>query len=271
MRFRNYAPDARLRGLVQDYWEMDEVVLDHHEQHHTLPERSIRLTFATGHSWRQVGQSWVKAPPATLSGLILQPQPSVVLGEVRALVAELYPWGARQLLGWNAATPQAELDALVSGTSAGREIVALLELGEWEAARQVLEAWLLSLLNGHAAEAGKGVEAAERIYRALGKVRVADLAEELNLSPRQLERLFAGQVGVSAKTLARLVRFEEAHFRIRQAPDTSVADLAFDLGFFDQAHLIKEFRALTLMTPRAFAELSARRLEDTPLEGWVPR
>lgn len=67
------------------------------------------------------------------------------------------------------------------------------------------------------------------------------------------------EVGLPAKTLGRLIRFDEVQRRLRDQPGESLAGLALELGFADQAHLNREFRALAQMTPRTFA-LRARQL-----------
>ena len=270
MRFRNYGPDPRLRTLVQGYWEMEDVHMFHHHRRHVLPERSVRLTFTTGQTWTTSGEAWIRVPSATLSGLLVRQQPSVMQGEVRALAAELFPWGARQLLAWSAATPQEQLNELVAQTRVSRKIVTLLDHAEWEEARHTLDAWLLSLWHDRAAQPGKGVLAAEQIYQTGGNLKIHALAGELNVSPRQLERQFTQQVGIGAKPLARLIRFEEAHHRLRQNPQTSVATLAVDLGYFDHSHLINEFQSFTHLTPGTFVQLTTQQ-QTAGWNGWVPR
>ncbi|ULH16039.1 helix-turn-helix domain-containing protein [Deinococcus sp. KNUC1210] len=259
MRFRHHDPDVRLRGAVQSYWELEDLQLSAPEQNADLPERTIRLMFSADRLL--IGPS-VEALrpllPVSLSRFSLQPRSMVVQGRLRALVVEFYPWAARQLLGWRAEMVPDALDAALSASAWGREIVALIQLAEWDAAREVLETHLLRLTAGQG-EPGTGVQAARQIYQSSGRLRVARLAEELNLSPRTLERQFVQQVGVSAKVLARVVRFDEVNNRIRENPAVPMAELTFELGFFDQAHLIKEFKALSSMTPGAFAVMAAQR------------
>ena len=55
------------------------------------------------------------------------------------------------------------------------------------------------------------------------------------------------------KTVARLIRFERAVDLLRTSPGMRMADLAADCGYFDQAHLNREFRSLAEMTPRECA------------------
>ncbi|WP_161883553.1 AraC family transcriptional regulator [Deinococcus alpinitundrae] len=265
MRFRHHDPDPRLRELVDGYWEFENVHLTGPHQNYDMAERTVRLMFSadtllvgpTADTLRPVS-------PVVLAPFTVQPQRTVVQGKLRALVAELYPWGARQLLGWQAATTPDTLDASLSASPWGREIVALVQQGEWNTAREALEAHLLHLAGLHS-EPGTAMQAAQQIYQSFGMVRIAALAEELNLSTRTLERQFAQQVGLSAKTLARVVRFDEVNIRIRMNPAVSMADLTFELGFTDQAHLTREFKALSSMTPGAFAAVAASRQHDVDL------
>lgn len=266
MRFRHHAPHPRLRDLVQGYWELEDMLLAWPEQNFNLPERTLRLMFSSETALLGPSLDALRPiSPVVLTPFSIQPQRTAGRGRLRALVAELYPWGARQLLGWTAQMVPDALDTALSASAWGREVVALVQHGEWETAREALEEYLL-LLADQSTEPGAGVQAARQIYQSFGKVRVAELAEELNLSPRTLERQFAQQVGVSAKTLARVVRFDEANIRIRTNPGVPMADLTFELGFFDQAHLIREFKALSSMTPGAFASIAARRRHRVDLD-----
>lgn len=259
MPYREFLPDARLRGLVRVYWQVEEFHDVGQQEHMFMPERSVRLTFYAGDSWQSLvqGGELERMPGATLYGLSLTPQRVVSHGLTRALGVELYPWGARQLLGWSMG--QQEMNLGLSYGRASQEICALLTLNDWEGARQRLEHWLLTLWQERAGESGKGVVAATQLYLTLGTAKIGTLAEELNLSQRQLERQFVQQVGVNAKTLARLIRFEEVHNRLWVDAGVSLAELSYELGFADQAHLTREFRTLSGVTPKSFAQFAQLR------------
>jgi len=252
--YREFLPDARLSHLVRDYWQVDEYHDIGQQEHRFMPERLVRLTFYAGTTWRGslTGGELALMPAASLEGLTLTPLRAVSIGSTKALGVELYPWGARQLFGWDFSQPT--LDLGLNHPLLARALSALLRLSAWDEARQLLEDWLLGLLAERGREPGAGTRAAETLYNTLGQVRLATLAEELNLSARQLERLFASEVGVNAKTLSRLIRFEEVHNRLWSDPNASLAQLAYELGFADQAHLTREFKALSYMTPRTFGQ-----------------
>ena len=265
MRFRHHPPDPRLSALVQGYLELEDLHLADPVRSADFPERTVRMMLLAGQMLAGPSADALRPlPPVMLTRFSLQPQSMVLQGLLRGLMVELYPWGARQLLGWSADQAPGALDAALSASAWSREVVALLQLGQWDAAREALEAQLLTLA-GLQDEPGSGVQAARQIYRSSGVVRVAELAEELNLSARTLERQFAQQVGVGAKTLARVVRFDTLNTRIRTDPAVLMADLTYELGFFDQAHLIREFKALSSLTPGAFAAIAARRQSNLDL------
>lgn len=92
--------------------------------------------------------------------------------------------------------------------------------------------------------------ALQRIAQAAELPRVPALAAELGISERQLRRGFDQVIGVSPKHYLRIARFQRALRTARAAqhkPDW--AALAESCGYFDQAHLISEFREMTGVTP----------------------
>jgi len=98
--------------------------------------------------------------------------------------------------------------------------------------------------------------AAAQFLSASGKARVGDVAAESGLSVRQFERGFMQQLGVSPKLFARIVRFEAALDRKARSSAKSWTEIANDLGYFDQMHMIHDFKVFTGGTPTlALAEI----------------
>ena len=93
------------------------------------------------------------------------------------------------------------------------------------------------------------------------EARVDHVAERLGVTTRHLRRAFMENVGIGPKDFARSVRLQRA---IRMAPVTGDwARIAAEAGYYDQAHLITEFRSLVGLTPGAF--LRRARETDLPL------
>jgi AraC-like DNA-binding protein len=92
----------------------------------------------------------------------------------------------------------------------------------------------------------------------LGRANVNEVAGDLGVSERHLRRVFRETVGVSPKAFAKLARFHRALSAARERTHRSWASIAAFAGYYDQAHLIADFRAIAGVTPQALlGELSA--------------
>jgi AraC-like DNA-binding protein len=184
----------------------------------------------------------------------------------------LTPLGARTLLGVPAAELanwDAEATDVVGGFAAQlRELV--VQQPTWAGRFAVLD----ELLARRAAQCGadRSVEvrpevryAWRRLRQTRGSVGVAELADETGLSARRLGALFRAEIGLAPKEAGRVFRFTHARRRIGQvmggggadgggadggvAACATFANLAVECGFYDQAHLAREFRALAGCPP----------------------
>jgi AraC-like DNA-binding protein len=90
-----------------------------------------------------------------------------------------------------------------------------------------------------------------RLWQSGGRARIESLATEIGCSRRYLHARFREQVGLAPKTVARLIRFGAVRRRIERTP-ARWADVAYDCGYADQAHLNRDFRELAGTTPTDF-------------------
>jgi AraC-like DNA-binding protein len=110
-----------------------------------------------------------------------------------------------------------------------------------------LEAVLVRLIPAFA-EPDRCLQAAiARLEDTHGLESVNRLSQLVNLSPRQLQRRFNAQVGVGPKRFAQIVRFQEAHRLI--ARGRPAVEVAAEVGYADQSHLVHEFRLLSGFSP----------------------
>jgi AraC-like DNA-binding protein len=82
-----------------------------------------------------------------------------------------------------------------------------------------------------------------------GRVRIPDLASSIGISQRQFEREFDARFGMRPKLFARIVRFQAALDRKARSNTKSWTDVAHEFGYYDQMHLIHDFREFTAGTP----------------------
>ena len=98
-----------------------------------------------------------------------------------------------------------------------------------------------------------------RLTETSGRLPIGELVEELRCSRRHLTTRFREQIGVPPKAFARILRFDRGVRRLRREGDASLADIARECGYYDQAHFNRDFREFAGWTPTEFV---ARLLPD---------
>lgn len=101
--------------------------------------------------------------------------------------------------------------------------------------------------------------------KRLGRASVADIAEETGFSQRRFIELFEGEVGLTPKLFARIQRFQCVLRRVHRATDVDWSDVAVDCGYFDQSHLINDFRSFAGMTPTDYVAQKTEHLNHVPV------
>lgn len=91
--------------------------------------------------------------------------------------------------------------------------------------------------------------AIQRITAHDGHLRIKELLDGLHISQDAFEKRFRKTTGASPKQFSSIVRLRSV---ITKADDTTLTEVAYNAGYFDQSHFIKDFRAFTGKTPRAF-------------------
>lgn len=144
--------------------------------------------------------------------------------------------------------PAVELEALWGRDGAVlRE--RLLEAGSAEAVLSTLEAALLARVVRPLAADPAVVAGAAMLGRGTA---VAEVADRLGLTYWTFRRRFSQQAGLSPKRFARLRRLQRLLASVPAGREVDWARAAVEYRYFDQAHLINEFRALTGLTPGAY-------------------
>lgn len=121
-------------------------------------------------------------------------------------------------------------------------------------ATAALDAWLVARLPAAPRPAALEAAAVVDLVRDDPALRrVEDLAARSGSHPRRLQRLFAEHVGVGPKWVIRRFRLGEVIARMASGGPVDWAGVAHDLGYADQAHLVRDVAALLGETPTAYA------------------
>jgi AraC-like DNA-binding protein len=227
-------------------------------RHRGLPSPYLTLIFTLDEPLTIVAHPDRGQPPGEFGTLLggLHSVPALIThaGAQSGIQVALLPLGARALLGLPAGE-LAELDlpaeAILGGVCAELRDRVRSAAG-WPERFAVLDEILLRRA-AHADVAPEVSWAWRELLREGGAIRVSELAAGTGWSERHLTGRFRAEIGLAPKAAARVVRFDRARKllvrRLTAGGDYLLADLAADCGYFDQAHLAREFRALAGCPP----------------------
>ncbi|MEM6996908.1 MAG: helix-turn-helix domain-containing protein [Myxococcota bacterium] len=243
---QRYRPSPDMRRFVAEYW-MGRWDLTDQPPHVTemLGDPCVHIVFERGPSGdasRVVGV-WTRLWRRTLEGR----------GRVRGV--KLRAGGVRAFIDLPA-TQLANRIMPLRDVFDGVEALHAAVLGPTndEEAFGALEAWLRARpLPGDADAIEAAIEVVEHVARDPELTTAAQLAAWANRTPRALQRMFRDYVGASPKWVIRRNRLQEVAARIERGETPTLAALAADLGYADQAHLARDFKRVVGKSPSEFA------------------
>ena len=124
-----------------------------------------------------------------------------------------------------------------------------------------LSAFLLAQVQQHGEENKKIVYAAAALQRG---IRLPDVLQAIQLSERQLQRLFLTHIGIRPVLYARICRFQTALGLLREGKFRSLTDAAHSLGYFDQSHFIRDFKLFAGASPRVYLRKTVEQMPGFP-------
>ncbi len=242
-----------LAGFVEHYWFVawDLRGLPPQTQE-TLPHPSVHLV--------------VEPPAARVYGVHRERFVRVLEGEGRVFGIKFRPGGFRGFL-------RGDVHVLMDRSLDPADV-----FGEAEAHRFEAQIFAASDLDAMAAAADRlllgCLPAADPLAERVGDIvalvaqdrritSVEHLCERTGFGTRTLQRLFRSYVGVSPKWVVKRYRLHEVVAVLQAGGSANWADLALSLGYFDQAHFIRDFRALVGRTPAEYA----RAVAGPPISG----
>src|SRR5262245_29767032 len=177
-----------------------------------------------------------------------------VSGTVKVVAARLYTWGAVALL-------HEGIDALTNSVgnlgadwnSIVEEMGSHVSKRDYDGAAMRLQAFLIERALARKFDRRVVQAAGKLLHHTKGQYRIEELADYCHLSVRQLQRDFQKQIGTTPKAFARTVRFDAVQRAIMFNPHADLTALAYEFGYSDQAHFIRDFKSVTGKTPGEYA------------------
>ncbi|MER5441344.1 helix-turn-helix domain-containing protein [Streptomyces sp. NPDC002790] len=250
VRLRRHEPAESLRRYVEHYWFIDWDLPEPYASN-VLPHPSVHLTFQ---------QDDIDQPPyGELTGVAA---PGLytrkIHGRGKVCGAKFRPGAFRpfapgapvaqwtgRVLPYEKVFPATDPAAVLSPADDTADDTGRIA---------ALDAYLLPLAPAEPApQAELAIGLVDRIRADRGVRRVADFAQAEGMTVLSLQRLFHAYVGVSPKWCILRYRIHEAVETAAARRNIDWAALAADLGYADQAHLVRDFTATVGVPPTAYA------------------
>ena len=253
VRFRRRLPAEPLRPWVEHYWLIDWD-LDEPYVSQVVPHPAVNIVF------ERRGPAGMAPENGLVAGVGTGLFTTKLEGTGRVCGVQLRPGGFGPFLSpprpVSAFTGSQLPVADVFPGAAGPPAVAVRVLDPEDEDERVaaLDSFLLSRRPRPDAAAEQAMALARRVRTDRTVLRVEELARGEGLSVRTLQRLFAAYVGVGPKWAILRYRVHEALEQATSDPHTDWSRLAAELGYADQAHLVRDFTRAVGVPPAAYVK-----------------
>jgi len=251
MRYQEIRPSPAASRFVRCFWLLEDAAPPPEVQR-VVPDGRAELIFNLGQPYEcQIAGAWQRQPRCFLFGQITGPLVLRAAGPARMFGVRFHPHTAGQLLR----IPMTEVtDASVSiddiSSRLWREFATLGDLRSPLDQFAALDRIVVALGKLTRSDDGLLSAAVSELETPDARRGIGAVADSIGLSARQLERRFLQAVGIPPKLFSRMQRFQRV-FPALESAHAGWADAAAACGYYDQAHLIRDFREFAGKPPAA--------------------
>lgn len=239
--YREYKSHPLLSPYIETYWVI-EGFAEKYIPHLVLPDGCVDLLFILNRERDQMEPSIIGTMTTSLD--------VSYQGRFRTLGIRFHPGGITAFTR----TPVYELTNRIIDA---REMETLFDSYFFEEINNrsseefflYVDSYLLDKLSSVYIPDKRILHAISLIQNSRGNTTIEELADKACMGKRQLERHFLSATGLSPKMFSRIIRFRHTCNYLQTAPCQSLFETAIDCGYYDHAHLIKDFKSLSGYSP----------------------
>lgn len=175
-------------------------------------------------------------------------------GKTGFLAVRFFPWGAYHFFNEPVSNfLETTIDGVKLWDDDSRKVIAEIKNNDsLETRLKTVELFLLDMLNKFQKKNREIDEAVKLIRHTKGILSVDEVCAKTGFTKKQLERKFLPVVGTTPKIFARVCRFLNICHHLDEQKGKSLTQLAYECGYYDQAHFINEFKEFSGFTPKDF-------------------
>lgn len=270
MTYQEFLPGENLGAFVKCYYlsdyDTDEVVQDR-----AFATGSIELMFNLGSGCFQTGRGgrFEITPKLELWGQIIEPLDFRSLGKNKMLGIRFYPHTASLILGSSIDVFNNQVNdfAAIEGPNASRLHEQLLNASSPDHQMRILDSFLTSKLSKFQRKNAKF----EVVNKVIAEMRsedfcdnIQDIAFRYGISSRYIQKLFVEFTGISPKMYSKIARFQKS-LVLTNSNNQKLTSIAYQAGYFDQSHFIRDFKLFTGVSPSYFDGKNSSAVLASPI------
>jgi AraC-like DNA-binding protein len=256
MNYQVYTPSPELQPFVKCFWSLDDEKQNKPVKQKVLPDGCMEMIFHYGDLYKQYFED---------GSSIIQPR-SFVFGQITKYI-EIAPTGISGIISArflpDGLTPFLDIPVAALENKAvpiddvfkdeGKKLEKeILGASDNEKRIKLIETFLLSKLTESRTIDSITKSCVDIIFQSQGQIGVVELADKMNINRRNMERKFTSLIGISPKQLARVARLQATLKMLERKKFPNLTSLAYENGYYDQAHFIKDFKEFTGISPKSF-------------------
>ncbi len=256
MNYQTFEPNQDLAAFIKYYWTLESPEEEMPEKQTIVPDGCMEMIFHYGSLYKQYLENGnrIIQPRCFVIGQLTRPLEIEPTGDTGIFSIRFHPEGFLPFTGnsikemENTAVP---LEMLFGKD--GREIgQQILNADSTSERIKLIEIFLLNRLTDIKTIDRIVKSTVSTIITANGQLPVEELSRLSKVNRRQLVRKFSAAIGLSPKQVSRTIRLQAALKMLLNDQYSSLADLAYENQYYDQAHFIREFKEFTGSTPKEF-------------------
>lgn len=256
MNYQVYTPSTELQPFVKCFWTLEDGKQEEPVKQKVLPDGCMEMIFHYGDLYRQYFEdgSSIIQPRSFVFGQITKYIEIAATGVSGIISARFLPEGISPFINMPVTSLEnraVDIAEIYGDDGIRLEKVVIKANGNDERIK-LIERFLLSKLAEPTTIDAMTKSCVEAIFQSRGQIGVVELADKMNIHRRNMERKFASTIGISPKQLARVARLQATLKMLDQKKITNLTSLAYENGYYDQAHFIRDFKEFTGMSPKSF-------------------
>lgn len=254
--FRIIQPSVPLAPYVKQYWLMKSDAIGHAQG--IIPTGYISMYFHRASPLLSIEKKEMLAR-AYISGQTADYSNLELTGSMDLLCVDFHPFGANAF--FKIPLHEFRNESISIGDIEDKELLILqrqiLNESDDQTCIHLIERFLIKRLHTFKDYNYNRILAIIETVNNNPSVDINTLADIACLSYKQFKRVFTKEVGTTPKEFTRIIRFQRALYALQLKPEISLTQLAFECGYYDQPHLIREFKSFSGYTPREYFAVCA--------------